>query len=132
GWKGVRGRGTRGKGRAASRASGRIGKLARPAKRRSLSLWMVGAVLVDEMADVHKKYKGITMPEFQVSCEIARFLSPSRTELHEPNSPQPCRPYSSPVHRNGEEQCRKCHGRRQPRSWQVVFKREPPKTQPPE
>ena len=69
------------------------------------------------------------MPEFQVSYEIARYLSRSRygcrSQILQSHAGPP------PVHRNGATAVRgQCHGRRQPRSWEVVFKTERQKTPP--
>jgi hypothetical protein len=70
------------------------------------------------------------MPEFQVSYEIARYLSRSRYG---------CRSRILQVHagllaagppKRGNSSPRQCHGRRQPRSWEVVFKTERQKTPP--
>ena len=71
------------------------------------------------------------MPEFQVSYEIARYLSQSRYGTAGAEFSRAMQAYSPPVHRNGATAVRvQCHGRRQPRSWEVVFKTERQKTPP--
>ena len=110
-----------------------IGNAERQLKADSLSLWMPvsRSRRPGEMAGVHKNTKGIAMPEFQVSYEIARYLSsePLRN----------CRSRILQSHagllaagppKRGNSSPRQCHGRRQPRSWEVVFKTERQKTPP--
>ena len=53
-----------------------------------------------EMAGVHK-LKGIEMPEFQVSYEIARYLAWSRYGTAGAEFSRAMQAYSPPVHRNG-------------------------------
>ena len=73
------------------------------------------------------------MPEFQVSYEIARYLSRSRygTAGAEFSRAMPGLLAAGPPKR-GNSSPRQCHGRRQPRSWEVVFKTERQKTPPDE
>jgi hypothetical protein len=67
-----------------------------------LSLWVLGAVLVDQgrwLAFINSK--GIAMPEFQVSYEIARYLAWSRYGTAGAEFSRTMQAYSPPVHRNG-------------------------------
>jgi hypothetical protein len=97
--------GAPGSGSAASRASVRIWTLARPAKRRSVILvdTVSRSPRPEEMAGVHKNTK-IAMPEFQVSYEIARYLSRSRYGTAGAEFSRAMPAYSPPVHRNGQQQ----------------------------
>src|SRR4029077_3213594 len=82
------------------------------------------------MAGVHKNTKGLRCPSFRSLTKSLDTCLGAVTELQEPNSPEPCRPTRRRSTETGNSSPRQCHGRRQPRSWEVVFKTERQKTPP--
>jgi hypothetical protein len=70
------------------------------------------------------------MPEFQVSYEIARYLSRRRYGTAGAEFSRVTGRLAAGPPIRGNSSPRQCHGRRQPRSWEVVFKTERQKRPP--